>query len=812
MVLRMKALFAVLHWAAALASACVATVCLQPPAFSAPDTSTTSAFPRVFSTTSEARPGDVIWIQGAHLDASLRVMMNDSTGRPIQLPIVRRVGDIWIAVQLPQLLPEPTIFWLHNDSGESEQLRVNVALPYNLDTTEIVPGGAFRVFGRNLKVPGHSPSVVVNDQAAAIDLTASNDSMLVVTAPAELSSAGDARIMVDNGNGTGAVQLDRKIRIGQGSGDPLSIGVGWGAGFTFTQRVMRANAACDGKTDDTERINQAVNAAAKAGGAVVQLPEGTCRISGIIKMASRVVLRGLGRDRTVLRYEQNFPIYADGLDLIALQDLQLSNPGPTQEGVVWRSNTRSVIQRVTINMGVSRQWFLTDNTNFIFDDNIISQTGSYDQQNPYRFDRCSGLVFSRVHSTNVAGSPTFQRVHDSVFLNNQFTRDASSQKEKVVVAHHGFVMDFAYRIALIDNTFDVVNGPVTEKLRNDGETLLVENGGPFRHGSIGTIAEATADGLTDPEATVKLDPFGDGIPENYGIAIVAGVGAGQVRRLVSRVGSTLTIDHPWEVIPTSGSKYSTFVWGLDKVIIKDNHLIGNPRGIWLYGSSIRDVAVVGNEIADGGGIFLRSYQNSLLKIRTVQFNVLLADNRLRNESGEWMSHIILAEVISDPEAVGMGQWGIEVRRNRIVAHVPNVSSSEEDYASQEGFVSLVHFEAEHAKLNAIPNVVGPIFQDNTCERCVHPFSVGPRIFGAILVNNTAPPINPGPPDDIRTSGETTGGVRRPPVEPVRSSSRLNGLGERPHARPHTAWKAGRQCVHRKPDRRVPNRVSTRRDQ
>lgn len=63
-------------------------------------------------------------------------------------------------------------------------------------------------------------------------------------------------------------------------------------------------------------------------------------------------------------------------------------------------------------------------------------------------------------------------------------------------------MDFAYRIAVVGNTFDVLGGPITNKTRNDGETLLTEGGAGSRTENLGTVATATLSTLTDPDNTI----------------------------------------------------------------------------------------------------------------------------------------------------------------------------------------------------------------------------------------------------------------------------------------------------------------------
>ena len=721
--------------------------------------SRSSPVPIIFNAPRQARGGDIIGLQGANLDSSVEVYQENREASAQTLPIVTRVGAVWIAVQLPAILRDPVILRVRNRAGVSDPLRLNAALPRHLDATQLVPGGRMRLFGSSLLVAGSTPTVTVDDRPARVDLSASNEDMLVATVPPDAASNEQATVRVDNGNGTGTAALPVTVAVRPGSGDPLGLGAGWAAGFTSLTRVVSVTAACNGVADDTQSIKDAVEQASRQGGGIVLLPQGQCRLAGTVNLAPRVILRGAGQKATTLRYEANYPVYADGLDLVGLQDLCLQNAGPVQEGPVWRHNTRSVIQRVTFDLGVTRQVFFTGNTNFIFDRNTIRQTGSYDQQNPYRFDDSSGLVFSRNRSVNVSGSPTFRNIHDAAIIGKRFTRDASSQNESPVIAHHGLVLDFAYRIAVVGNTFDFVNGPVINKLRNDGETILVEGGGADRTENLGTVEAADATSLTDHGNVINADPFKTGtLPENYAVAIVSGPGMGQWRRLTGVGNGTLRVDRPWSVLPDRNSRYSTFVWGLQDALIKNNVLDGNPRGIWLYQTSIANVDVRNNHIGEGGGIYLRSYQNEAQKIFTFQVNCTIASNDIVNTTGRWLSHIIVANVSADSVAFGTGEIGIAVRRNRVVANVPNLTSTTEDHAADEGYRGLVFIENNDRRLGPAPNMLGTIFQHNVCENCEHPFVIGTGAFGTVVVDNRPAVTEPNALLDLETFNAGIGGA------------------------------------------------------
>jgi hypothetical protein len=317
-----------------------------------------------------------------------------------------------------------------------------------------------------------------------------------------------------------------------------------------------------------------------------------------------------------------------------------------------------------------------------------------------------------------------------------------------------FVMDFAYRMAIIGNTWDVINGPITNIYRNDGETLLTEGGGGNRTENEGTVASATINTITDPNNTINVNPFGTGLPENYGVAIVSGTGAGQNREVISYSNSTMQVDHAWDVIPDSTSHYATFVWGLEKTLIEGNTLIGNPRGIWLYQSATRDVDISNNTITNGGGIYLRTEQQSVNGVKQFDpmYNVRIQDNTISNDDAVWMSYVDSLFVIKDKTNFGTADTGVEIRNNSLMANTPNVTTSLEDRVTQEGFMNLMYSEASGGQFRKVPMVLGTIFQGNSCLNCNTAFVIGTGDYGIVLVNNQPPPRPPNFPADWQTLG------------------------------------------------------------
>jgi hypothetical protein len=199
--------------------------------------------------------------------------------------------------------------------------------------------------------------------------------------------------------------------------------------------------------------------------------------------------------------------------------------------------------------------------------------------------------------------------------------------------------------------------------------------------------------------------------------------------------STMQVDHAWDVIPDSSSHYATFVWGLEKTIISGNTLDDNPRGIWLYQAALRDVDVVGNTIVNGGGIFIRSFENDSARQFDPIYDINVKGNNISNSNGLWMSYINNVFVNKDSIAFGTGNIGIEIRSNSLSANIPNVTSNVEDYANREGYMALMRSELSSGQASDSVGILGTIFQANRCTNCSTSFVIGSGDFGTVLYQN-----------------------------------------------------------------------------
>ena len=680
--------------------------------------------PLVFNAPASVRPGDVVGLQGAYFgDAPQVTLLGGTTQADAALPLVNSYDGQWLSFRIPEAASGALRVVVSNGEASSDALSLNGARVDHLDALQIAPGGAMRVFGRNLLLPGFVPSLRVSGAEAELDLSHSDEHMLVATAPQTLRTGTAASITVDNGNGSGPAELQRPITVVAGGKDVFGLGVGWGGAFAqLGTRVLAlgesGKTVCNGQADDTPVVQAAVDQLASSGGGLVQLPAGVCRFAGSLRLQSRVVLQGRGKDATRIRYEANYPLWGRKLDLVGVNGLTLQAMRGGMESALLQDSTHTFFKDVRFEMAGGLHMFLNGNTHMVVRDSDFIQPQNPGHNGVFQMTNVGGLVFVNNSLRFAHGAPAIGQAHDAYIADNHFSRDARQGSAQAGVVH-SLTLDFAYRVAVMGNRFDVLGAPIANKLRNDGETILSEGGGGQRTEALGRVASAGAQNLRDPHLALDTRfATGDGLPDNLGVAIVGGRGAGQSRRVTALAGDTLTVDTPWALVPDGSSRYVRFVWGLEKAIIQGNTLQDNPRGIWLYQTAVRDVDIVDNRISEGGGIYLRSAQNLREQLFTPMYGIRIANNQISNTTGAWRSYISVMFVRMDEEEFGVGTTGIEVRNNELLANVPNLSQPQEEAGAAEGFVSRMHTEGpSQAKSLNQARLLGTVFQGNHCSGC-----------------------------------------------------------------------------------------------
>ncbi len=195
-------------------------------------------------------------------------------------------------------------------SGVSKPLVLNRPEPWFMQPVQLLPGlaqnqappGAWvQIIGKNFLLPhdqGTARATLHAADGSWIDLAVTNAERFSLRAQLPSSLAeGRYELWIHNGFGGGA-----------GWGGPLAVELkAPDAWPDKTFNVKEFGAKGDGVANDTAAIRNALAAADNNGGGIVFLPWGTYRLTNYIVIPERTILRGEGRDSTVLQWPVDEP-------------------------------------------------------------------------------------------------------------------------------------------------------------------------------------------------------------------------------------------------------------------------------------------------------------------------------------------------------------------------------------------------------------------------------------------------------------------------------------------------------------------------
>ncbi len=727
----------------------------------------TKGKPVIFNFNEGALPGEAFGVQGDSFGPAAELWFSAVDGDEkkltpkISLNVLTR-SDSYVSAVLPEedLIPVGVlaVVWIKNGQQWSEPVFINRARIVTVEFEEIMPGYTFRVFGRNLFFPGNKPVLAFYDRGKKLSLPCevvqADPSVLQVKAPMGLVPGRRYAIVVNNGSGGkwGESTAEETLLARVNAPDPFGIRTPWGADFSFDKNIynvktdvrLKLKAKGDSITNDREAIQQAIDKAGAEGGGVVYLPEGKYKLmhatgSGLT-MRSNVVLKGDGANLSVIQFGYgNPPPYPDpigkgnwpdntteGVGLLwplgtirsGLSDLCIQNVNTSG---LWRHSLKTMLPvqkipggagseffavncRFDLSMGCGLAWSFVDRM-VIADCDFESTT-----QNTWPWMwHCNGSTNFVVRGNRVhyaAGRFGFNDSYNGIIENNHITRLGNLQTFKGETG--GFNIDYAKDIVVIKNHLDVHGAPIFP--HNQGETILSQGCNPTGQ-TVGVVTTATSNSLTD--AKQQWSAFNPLIlGSSRAIAIVNGKGTGQWRYITTKKGSTITIDHPWEVIPEAGCHYVVMSWSAEDWLVKDNILEDNHQGIMFY-CGCNDVVIEGNKLTNSSGIYLRSDQRANDGRFNLLWNASVANNEIRRSEGTRAVSIYMILAVQPNQALlGTGSIGLEIRRNLVQAKYPNVSSS----VAGEGYWNEVK-SSTPAILNNTVGILGTIFDRNTAINC-----------------------------------------------------------------------------------------------
>ncbi|QNP51192.1 hypothetical protein H9L05_13965 [Hymenobacter qilianensis] len=392
-------------------------------------------------------------------------------------------------------------------------------------------------------------------------------------------------------------------------------------------------------------------------------------------------------DKTVLRYGYNNESgiglrLNPGVKTTGFADLTIEN---ISDGGQWSTNLSAsgieefFMQRVRWKLNIGRWLDIADANkvcivNCDFTQGITATTG---YRGPLRMDGSKNVVYADnkivyandgLHFGHTRANGGAQNI---VFENNKTYRDGSARwPGNARVITHVTTWDFARNVAILNNTFQVING--RPQNTNDGETILAEQGANYvPDESIGTVTSATSNTLTD-----NTKSWGSLVQPRVGVGIVQGKGMGQWRQITSRTGTTLTLKSNWEVIPDHTSRYAVWTWGAENWLVQGNVMEGNQRGIMLSQNANHDIAIVGNTLTNNGSIDIAPFQRETTNWHTTvgmypTWNIQIVKNSVSDLNGEMGVFIgVHPTQHIQQKPFGTLALGVEMRNNSLTAHTP----------------------------------------------------------------------------------------------------------------------------------------------
>jgi hypothetical protein len=758
--------------------------------------------PVIFNQNESGVPGKVIGFQGHAFGENPELWFTpiEKNGKlkPEKKLNILTHSNMNVSAILPE---EPSLkgkllaIWVKNGELISKPVFINKARIVSVEYTEISPGYIFRLFGRNMTLPGHTPEVVFLDISSGKPYPAtvihSEPYMLTVKAPVNLQSGSHYNIQISNGSGGkwGQSIADEMITVRKNAQDYFGIGVPWAGSFDFyentynvlndTRLVIKAKG--DGIHNDRDAIQQAIDLAHRDGGGVIYLPKGIYRLefnsgSGLV-MKSKVVLKGDGQEKTVVQYGFGTPppypdpigkggwpdettegvaiLWPVGTNLTGLADFKLQNVNTSG---LWRHSLKTMLPKerkigsagtgyfaVNCHFDLAVSWGLS----WAFVDKMAIVGCYFDLKAkvtwpwPWHCDGVSNFVVRNNRVYYSAGRLGFNEGLNGIIENNHITRYGDLQTERGETG--GFNIDYAKDIIIMGNKMDVVGKFIEQK--NQGETILSQGCNPFGQ-SLGEVTSATSTSITDikqnwpPLHTASADYKGGVnvlLPTTCNaVAIISGRGCGQWRYIVKNSETTVYVNKPWDVIPDSTSRFTVIKWSAEDWLIKDNILNDNHQGIMLYCGGM-DVAIVGNILTNSGGIYLRSDQRVLFGRYNITWNVSVADNQVVNNNGLRSAHVAMWHVKvknDNSEILGTGTIGIEMRRNLVQASVPNVNKAGGSSGlNAEGFLNCVtcaNADNSPCDLSKVA-IVGTIMEDNIAINTDYAYQIGRGAYNTVII-------------------------------------------------------------------------------
>ena len=495
-----------------------------------------------------------------------------------------------------RVLNRPQVWWAQGDSG-----------------TTANPGGWLRAFGKNLgwaAKDGLRKPVLRLDGPRSLTLPVETDGNAVRAAlPADVP-VGTYRLYAHSGAGGGA-----------GWSDPVELTVAKKTAWPLTVfNVTNFGAQADGAKDDTAAIQEALSAAATNGGGVVFLPRGRYAVSDALIVPHGTVLRGEKEEWVALTWP-DLPKPPESL-------VQGTNSFGLENLTIYANHHRHVIsgdlgdkpgagdiflRHVRVRADSYRGHPTEDEVDARFRESMKWSTGGGDTVRMggrnIEITDCDfygtgrALFLSRVRGGLVAGNRFFNGrwgwycISGSdglIFENNEITGADLMSTGGGLNCLDG--SRFSQNVYYANNRLHLMHGW-------DREAMTSDAGGEAYSGK---AVEANGKALT-------LNGKPDWRSRDWcgaAVFVLAGTGAGQVRRVAGQGERSVEVDRPWDVAPDTNSEICVTMFQEHYMVVGNDFADCGP--MQFYGTAVENIVLrnTGARMSGfrGMGLWYHGYQ------------------------------------------------------------------------------------------------------------------------------------------------------------------------------------------------------------
>ena len=497
---------------------------------------TAFAAPVIFNVPLTMLPGNVVSVVGQNFNTSSTVTVTPlSTGIAVS-GSVKLSDSHAISFEIPSSTPFDIYTVQVTTSGvTSNTYRTNLPLASSFDQPDLYSGQQFRIFGRNLYVPGDAEtfSVALVDQSTMAVLPVSVISSLssaydlCLTAPSGIVAGHTYKATITKGSYV-ATSLQSVTGHSSGGTDYFNLGVAWGQDFiggtagapgpssaysptigsgiplnvnswnVKTDPRLSTHAVGDGVTDDTSAIQGALNACGNNGGGLVYLPPGTYRMqitqasgSGAIFMRSGCALQGAGQPLTTIAYGPassqgssytccSFAFVGITLSGIADVTLTDADTSPTDQGVgsflSYNNSSKLFLQRVTWNIGFGSR-LSTTATAGDYQDRIVIENSNFTDAINQQFPLTTAPNGASCAGMGISGGPAIwlNNITNMWFRNNAVYGYSGefnfNNGNNIIEEGNAFTRDATDKIAVTSGNINCLNQDSNENPISVGQSV-----------------------------------------------------------------------------------------------------------------------------------------------------------------------------------------------------------------------------------------------------------------------------------------------------------------------------------------------------